>query len=156
MEMPAGFLGTDADLLMDLLVTVVPAVLVVMGVSWKRARAGSWTAHRNIQIVLTIVLTVAVVSLEVHIATSGGIEALFGTPDPGPTVVAALNIHLLFAFTAAFTWIGLVVVSLIKFPNPPEPGAFSARHRLVGRIGMVSMAGAAVTAVALYLLAYVV
>ncbi len=154
--MPAGFLGTDADLLMDLLVTVVPGVLVVMGWSWVRARARDWTTHRNVQIVLTIVLTVAVTALEVHVATSGGIEALFGTPDPGPAVVAALNIHLVFAFVAAFTWIGLVVVSLFGFSNPPVPGAFSARHRLVGRIGMVAMVGAAVTAVALYALAYVV
>jgi hypothetical protein len=155
MQMPPGFLGTDADLLMDLLVTVIPGVLVVMGLSWLQARRRHWTRHRNIQVVLTLVLGVAVTALEVHIATSGGVENILGPLEDGDGIMSMLRIHLAFAFTAAFTWIGLVAVSLIKFPNPPEPGAFSRLHRIVGRIGMVAMAGTAITAVALYLVAFV-
>ena len=153
--MPPGFLGTEADLLMDLLVTVVPGILVVMALSWRFARSGAWTTHRNIQVVLTIILALAVTALEVHIATSGGIEALLGGGEPPAGLRGMLNIHLLFAFSASLTWIGLVVTSLIKFPNPPSPGAFSARHRFVGRVGMVTMVGTAITAVAVYAVAFV-
>jgi hypothetical protein len=156
MDMPPGFLGTDADLLMDLLVTVVPGVLVVMGVSWLQARRQAWTTHRNIQVVLTIVLTVAVTALEVHVAIGGGIEAILGTDDPSTALTVMLNVHLLFAFTAAFTWLGLVGTSLMKFPRPPVPSEFSKTHRRVGWVGMIAMVGTAVTSVGLYLLAFVV
>jgi uncharacterized membrane protein YozB (DUF420 family) len=153
MTVPPGFLGTEADLLMDLLVVVVPAILAVMAIAWWKVRGKAYEVHRNIMVTLTCVLAVAVTALEVHIATSGGLAAILGG-ELQPALHRMLQVHLAFAFTAAFTWIGLVAVSLVKFPKPLRPGTFSARHRLFGRIGMVSMIGTATTSVAVYALAF--
>jgi hypothetical protein len=106
-------------------------------------------------VVLTLTLTVSVVALEVHIATSGGLEAIIGPLDNRPGLIGILRVHLVCAFTTALLWLWLVATSLVKFPNPPQPGAFSATHRRVGRLGLLGMTSTGLTAVAVYFSAFV-
>jgi putative membrane protein len=155
MEMPKGFLGTEADFLMDALVSAVPIVFVVMTFAWVKARRGEWTQHRNTQIILSIILGVAVGALEFHVATSDGLDPIIGSIKSRPSLGVALRVHLFFAITTSVVWVGLILSSLIKFPSPPEPNNFSRYHRFFGRLGMLTMIGTGLTAVALYLTAFV-
>jgi hypothetical protein len=155
MEMPKGFLGTEADLLMDLLVSAVPVVLLVMYFAWTKARRSEWTTHRNTQILLSVILGVAVGALELHVAASGGLEPIIGPVEARPGLAVTLKVHLFFAITTSLLWIGLILGSLIKFPSPPKPNDFSRLHRFFGRLGMITMIVTGLTAVAVYILAFV-
>lgn len=75
MRLPAGFLGTRGDLLMD--AVVVAIVLTPFLFLWavRLVRRGEFARHRNWQTALLGVLLAAVVLFEVDIRLSGGTAA---------------------------------------------------------------------------------
>jgi putative membrane protein len=152
--LPRGFFGTDADLLIDVIIVALPVVIGVM--LWARAKAKQkqWTQHRNIQTALAAVLVVVVGALEVDLHLLGGVEGMM----PGGVSGFArwvLRVHLAFSTSTAGVWLGLIAMSWLKFPRPPTPGAFSAMHRRWGRIGLWLMGGTAATGGLFYLALFV-
>jgi uncharacterized membrane protein YozB (DUF420 family) len=117
LTLPNGFLGTDADALIDVIIVALPVVMVVM-------------------------LLAMVMAERSRFAGTGLLRW-------------TLNVHLVFSTSTALLWIGLIVASLRRFPSPPRPGAFSARHRLWGRIAAVDMALTAATGLLFYVLCFV-
>ena len=156
MTLPRGFLGTDADLLIDVIIVALPIVLGVMVWAIVQARRKQWTTHRNAQITLAAVLAVVVTALEVdlHYMSDGILEMAAGSRFSAEALQGLLNVHLVFSTTTAILWVGLIALSLRRFGDPPTPGAFSARHRFWGRIAAVDMALTALTGLAFYVMCF--
>ena len=150
--LPAGFLGTRGDILMDIVVLSFALILPALLVSWHFARQGRYRDHKLAQLTLASVLAVAVALFEVDLKLSGGIFEL--TRESAYAGTGLLNGliygHTAFAISSALVWIVLVFVSLRRFPNPPVSNDFGTRHRLWGRTGMVLMMVSGLSAIPLY------
>ncbi len=150
--LPSGILGTRADLLMDLVILALGAVVPLVFYNWRLARTGRYRLHKTLQIALAVLLGAVVGLFEYNLRLQGGIFAATAASRYAGT--GTLNFwiyfHTFFAITTIFVWVGLILVSLRRFPNPPAPVPFSARHRFWGRIGMVWMLVTGVTAIPVY------
>ena len=154
--MPAGFLGTRGDVLMDIGVLSFLVILPVLVISWRAARAAEYRRHRAIQISLALTLAVVVTLFEIDLKLSGGIFALTRASSyAGTSLLNSLIYgHMLVAIGSALVWVTLVLVSLRKFSNPPVPNAFGPTHRVWGRVGMLLMMASGLSAVPLYYLGF--
>ncbi|MCB1708068.1 MAG: hypothetical protein KDI10_04940 [Halioglobus sp.] len=154
--MPAGFLGTRGDVLMDIVVLSFLVILPVLVISWRAARAAEYRRHRAIQISLALTLAVVVTLFEIDLKLSGGIFALTRASSyAGTSLLNSLIYgHMLVAIGSALVWVTLVLVSLRKFSNPPVPNAFGPTHRVWGRVGMLLMMASGLSAVPLYYLGF--
>jgi hypothetical protein len=150
--MPNGFLGTRADLLLDLVIASLVLVVPVLAYSWAQVRRGEYARHKLLQLSLFGVLAIAVLAFEIHLRQIGGIFAATAASSYAGT--ATLNgwiyVHTVFAIVMAFVWLLLVVGALVIFPRPPRPVKGSAVHRWMGRVGMLAALGAGLTAIPLY------
>ena len=150
--LPAGFLGTRGDVLMDIVVLAFLVILPLLVVSWRSALAANFTRHRRMQISLVLLLAVVVTLFEVDLKLSGGIFAL--TSESTYAGTALLNSliygHMLVAIGSTLVWVPLVIVSVLRFPNPPVSNAFGPSHRFWGRTGMLLMMASGLSAVPLY------
>lgn len=155
---PPGFLGTRADVLIDIVTLSFVVILPLLIWSWRLARVRkNYLLHRNLQLSLAIILAIVVGAFEYDLAQSGGIfEMVRGSAWEGTALLQwIIYVHTIFAVLASLSWVLLIAVSLIKFASPPAPNSFSGTHRFWGRIGMVAMIGAAVTAPPLYYFGFV-
>lgn len=150
---PPGPLGTRADILVDIVMLSFVIILPILIISWRTARIRKdYAVHRKIQITLGVTLAIVVAIFEYDLAMSGGIYELTkgGQYEGTSILIWTINIHTLFAVVTSFIWVGLIVVSMFKFDNPPEPNTFSKMHRFWGITGMITMIGTGVTAPPLY------
>ncbi len=154
--LPQGFLGTRADVLMDLVVVSFAVVLPALFVSWRKARAGEFGVHKRVQVTLFAVLAVAVLLFEVDLRMSGGIFELTRESVYAGTLLlnGSIWFHVALSISTSVVWIWLVIVSLRRFPSPPAPAAFSTTHRRVGRVGMIGMGLTGITGIELYVLGF--
>ena len=154
--LPAGFLGTRGDILMDIVVLSFLVILPVLLVSWRAARAADYRRHRAIQVSLALALAVVVALFEADLKLSGGIFVLTAPSSyAGTTLLNSLIYgHMLVAIGSALVWVPLVIVSLRKFPSPPAPNAFGPTHRLWGRVGMLLMMASGISALPLNYLGF--
>jgi len=155
---PPGFLGTRADVLIDIVTLSFIVILPLLIWSWRLARVKKdYPLHRNVQVSLAAALAIVVGIFEYDLAQSGGIFAMVeGSAWEGTALLGwIIYVHTIFAVLASLSWVILIVVSLVRFARPPRPNSFSATHRLWGRFGMVTMIGAAVTAPPLYYFGFI-
>ena len=150
---PPGFLGTRADVLIDIVMLSFVVILPILVWSWRLARTSrNYRLHRNVQLTLGITLAIVVLIFEYDLKMSGGIfeltkgSAFEGTPILNWTIYT----HTIFSVLTSVIWVGLIVFSLLRFGNPPAPGKFSGTHRFWGRTGMVTMILSGITAPPLY------
>ena len=156
---PAGFLGTRADILVDLVMISFVLILPILILSWWLVRKKKdYSNHRRIQLYLGITLGIVVAIFEYDLSMSGGIfEMTKGSIYEGSALLNwTIYIHTGFAVAATILWAGLIIVSLLKFGRPPKPGAFSGTHRLLGRSGMFVMFMAGITSPPLYYFGFMV
>ena len=155
--LPAGFLGTRGDILMDLVVLSFGLILPLLLISWRMARRGEYTGHRAIQLSIATALLIAVGLFELDMTMSGGIFALTAASSYAGTGLlnGLIYGHTLVAIASTLVWVPLVIVSLRRFPNPPASNAFGPRHRFWGRTGMVLMMLSGMSAVPLYYVGFV-
>ena len=128
-----GFLGTRADVLVDIVTLSFAIIVPVITWSWLLvSRHSKYTAHRNVQIGLAVALAIVVGLFEYDLAVSGGVyEITKGGRYEGTRVLDFwIWTHMGFAVLASLTWILLILISLICFPNPPQPTAFGRIHRV--------------------------
>jgi uncharacterized membrane protein YozB (DUF420 family) len=154
---PPGVLGTRADLIMDGIIVVVALVPLLLLISWRLAARGSLRSHRAMQLVLSVAFVLVLGVFEPYIRVRGGLEGIsVGSTYHGSGFLwAYLAVHLSLALSSTLSWGALVVASIRRFPNPPVRGAFSARHRLWGRLTMAGMALTAITGLGLYALCFI-
>lgn len=153
---PGGFLGTRADLLMDIVIVALVAVVPIVLYNWRLARNGEYARHKAMQIALATLLALVVALFEYNLRLQGGIFVATAASSYAGTATlnAWIYLHTFFAITTVIVWIVLIVRSLRRFPKPPAPNDFSATHRAWGRIGMVWMLLTGITALPVYVYGY--
>jgi uncharacterized membrane protein YozB (DUF420 family) len=156
----AGFLGTRASLMLDVVFLAMFLVLPLLGVSIYFVKRGWYPLHKKMQLVLGVTLLLAVIAFEVDMRFITDWEKLaepspYYQVDAWSTVWTALSIHLCFAIPAAFLWGYVIVQALRKFPDPPKPGPHSAAHNRWAWLATGSMVMTAVTGWIFYYLAFV-
>lgn len=156
-SLPQGFLGTRADLFMDVMIVIVAAVPALLALTGALARRGAWRAHKALQTLLTIVFGVVLMSFEVYIRLKGGLDGISAGSSlhQSSFLYGYLAVHLSFAVSSALLWAWLFWLSSRRFPSPPVPGDFSATHRRWGRITLLDMGLTALTGLGLYGLCFV-
>lgn len=143
---PSGFLGpifgTQADLLLDLIITSLLLVVPVLAVSLTFARRKQLITHKRLQLLLTGILTVALLFFEWDLRAMGGIEALARDSARGqdPIQLAwiknVITIHLCFSFSTAGLWFFLVALGYKSFKGAPLTKAL---HRYLGYVGALDL-----------------
>lgn len=153
MTLPRGFLGTRADLLLDLVIVSLVVVVPVLAFSWIKVRQGRYALHKGLQLTLLAVLAVAVGAFEANMRRLGGIfEATRASAWAGTTTLDFwIWFHTALAIATTLVWIVLATASVRRFPAPPAPNAFSVRHRRWGRTAMVLMALTGLTSLPVYI-----
>lgn len=156
MMFPAGFLGTRADVLMDIVICSLALFIPALWISYRKAKGGNYRLHRNLQILMAAILTVIVSIFEWDIRSSGGIFMMAEGSRWADTLFlkASFYIHLFFSGMTSVVWIGLITLSLWKFGNPPSPGSFSRIHRFLGRTGMLGAILTALTGIEIYVIGF--
>ncbi len=155
--MPPGFLGTDADILMDVVVCSLAVVLPLLLLSWRWVRARRYVRHRNMMVGLGSTLAVVVTLFEIDVRLAGGAFGLAKNSSLAGTTLmsASIWVHLAIAAFTAILWLCLILLSLRRFPKPPQPTeGFSAKHRFWGRIAMVAMTLTGLTGIELYVVLF--
>lgn len=153
MTLPAGFLGTRADVLLDLVIVSLVVVVPVLVFSWLKVRQHEYALHKGIQLTLLIVLAVAVGAFEANMRMLGGIFAATSASSYAGTGILNFWIwfHTALAIATTLVWIVLAIASTRRFPKPPAPNAFSGTHRLWGRLGMILMTLTGLTSLPVYI-----
>lgn len=150
--LPAGFLGTRGDILMDLVILSFIVILPVLIFSWFSVRSGQYHTHKRTQLWLAGVLAVAVILFEIDIRLAGGTFVLVA-PSPYADewwLTAIIYGHLFVAILTSIIWAVLIFYSLRRFDTQPKPNDFSAKHKFWGRLGMITMILTGLTAYPLY------
>lgn len=155
--MPAGFLGTRADVFMDVVICIVAAVPLLLGIAFALARTRAYKAHRALQLTLSAVFVLVLVAFEGYIRVRGGIDGISAGSayDQTLSLYGFLAIHLCFAVSSTLLWGWTVFRAIRGFGGNPAPGAHSAHHRRWGRIALVDMLLTALTGLGVYALCFV-
>lgn len=75
MLFPRGFLGTRADVLIDIVMLSFIVILPTLIISWRLVRnRKAYASHRKIQLTLGITLAIVVGIFEYDLSASGGID----------------------------------------------------------------------------------
>lgn len=154
--MPAGFLGTRGNLLMDMVVVAIILTPFLFLWAIRLARGGRYAQHRNLQTGLLGVLLVAVTLFEVDIRLSGGTQGfLAGSPYLGTALLTwLLRTHVVIAVATFALWLAIVVQAW-RARMDLHPQAFSAAHRRRGYWVFAGVNFTAVSGVWLYWLGFV-
>ena len=153
---PHGFLGSRADLLMDLALVTFILLPGLMVPGFRMAAARRHELHRSVQTALFGTMTVAVLVLEADIRLQGGSKAMLG--GSGFAYAAALKglllVHVAIAFATWIAWAALVFLSRRRF-RATLPGSFGKAHRTWGRRVWFGVIATASTGTLLYVGAFV-
>lgn len=161
--MGSGFLGFPSstlmlDVVVSALVLVVPILLFSLFLVKVRK---NFTAHRNVQLLLAVVLLIAVVLFEIDIRLHGGWEQIVNrpegriTPERMETIRQSLYVHLVFAISTPIVWGITIVGALRKFANPPVPSPYSRVHKVLGWVSVIDLTMTSVTGLMFYYLAFI-
>lgn len=152
-----GVLGTRASIMLDIVFLAMFAVVPVLAWSIRLVKSKrNFALHKQVQLVLGIVLLVAVVLFEadMRLATNWR-ERAEPSPYYGTLVFPSLYVHLFFAVPTSLIWTFTIVQALRRIPSPPRPCEYSATHKFWGWLAALEMLGTAVTGWIFYYLAFV-
>ncbi|MFV0446205.1 MAG: DUF420 domain-containing protein [Planctomycetaceae bacterium] len=163
--MTDGFLGYDTTFMLDFvvcaLVVVVPLVLYSL---YQVKVRRNWVRHRNLQLLIAVVLLAAVAAFEVDVQLiHGGWQKIVNKPGQPlrldetalDDVRQVLRIHLLFAISTPLLWFLTLALAWKRFPNPPMPGAHSFWHKKLGWLATLDLVATSVTGLWFYYVAFV-
>jgi len=153
--MPDGFLGGRGNLLTDVVFVCNLLAPIVALMAAAAARYGMETRHMRIQLALWVVMMANLFMLEGHIRLSGGSGSLTaGSPWVGTGLMrTAFLLHIGPAVLTYLAWSWLVVVSWRR-RAVPGLGAFSDRHRLMGKLVIGGLVWTALSACVVYTLTF--
>jgi len=136
------------------LVTLVAPVAAYASIRFARAR--DHDRHRLVQAVLVAMCWLSVVAIELRIRLAGG-SGTFVSRAPDELVGTTrllLAIHIAAAVATYGLWTWLAVASWRRY-RVSLPGGFSRRHRRLGSIVFAGLCFTAVSATAIFMLAFV-
>jgi len=151
-----SFLTARGDLLLDLIILSLLIVVPTLLYSVKLARQRRFIAHRNLQVVLFIVLFVAIVLFEIDLKSQGGVwEMTKGSRFANSNFLTfVIYFHLMFSFSMAFLWLTIIPLSLWKYRTGFNQGKFNRIHSLAGKITIPVTIMAGLTGTALYFIGF--
>jgi len=125
-----GFLGTRADLIIDIVMTASALLPAFMIYAFTMAAKGKLELHKKLQITALIAVTLLVIALEVDVRFGNlpAISALSSYHD-STLLKWVFGIHMVFAITTFIGWIWLVVKSYKIYPT--SFGAFNHKKWLI-------------------------
>lgn len=136
---PPSMFGARCDLLMDIVVISMVIILPLLWYSYKKVKEErQYALHKNIQLLMFIILFFVVLLFEYDMQQNGGIfEMVKGSAYEGTFFLNfMIYFHTLLSITTSIIWIVLIIASLKKFGKNPKPSKFSKSHKLWGKIGM--------------------
>ncbi|HET6423873.1 MAG TPA: DUF420 domain-containing protein [Planctomycetaceae bacterium] len=157
-----GFLGNHASFMLDFVVVALVLIVPILLYSLYAVKVRrQYTLHRNLQLLLGVVLLVAVALFEVDLHfVQGGWEQVVAkrpvklTTEQLAQVRTVLRIHLIFAISTPFLWVITTVAALRRFPNPPTPGPHSGWHKFLGWASAIDITLTSVTGLIFYYVAF--
>lgn len=155
--MSDGFLGNHASFMLDVVVCALVVIVPTLVFSLYAVKVQrKFTLHRNLQVILGVVLLLAVGLFEIDIRLQGGIDGILAkrvTPlaaDARRFFDTLLAVHLVFAVSTPFLWGTTLVLALKKFASPPAPGAHSGTHKLLGWLSAIDITLTSITGLLVY------
>jgi len=163
--MQNGFLGNNASLMLDVVVSalalIVPTLLFSLySVKFRK----NYALHKKLQITLGVVLLLAVSAFEIDMQlVHGGWENIVNKPEDPIRLTTndlefvrnILHVHLVFAISTPVFWILTISLALKKFPNPPAPCAHSKLHKRLGWLSAIDITLTSVTGLVFYYFAFI-
>ncbi len=156
-----GFLGNRASFMLDFVFLAMFAVVPIMFWSIYQVKyRQKFTLHKQVQVALGVILLVAVTLFEVDIRMNGWRDRAEASPYYSEVLSKGLVnwslwIHLCFAISTTLIWLYVIPAALRRFPSPPTPGEYSARHVFWARLAAGGMTMTAITGSVFYWLAFV-
>ncbi len=146
-----GFLGTRADVIVDVVMTVSGFLPALMMYTFYLAAKGKYRLHRQMQMGLLLVVTVLVVALEV-VVRSGDLQAAKALSSYHDSVIlrVVFIVHLFFALTTFVGWLWLVIKSAKIYPH--QFGTFN--HKKWGKLLFVDVIMTVITGWLIYLMVF--
>ena len=152
---PQGFLGTQADLIIDTILVMFILWPFVVLVAIRFASYGHYYQHRNFQIAIFLCVSLLVLALEIDLRFTDLLIDIKKTAMYNSMLAKSVFfIHLIIVSSTYLIWVMLLMRSILRF-NTQLPGSFSKRHRFWGRILMVGLVLTSMTGVALYVIVFV-
>jgi putative membrane protein len=160
-----GFLGFDASFMLDFVVTALVAIVPVLLYSLYAVKVQRrYLLHRNLQLLLGIVLLVAVSLFEIDMQwVHGGWRNIVNKNPDAPRltgeayahVESVLRIHLIFAISTPFLWGATLLLAWRRFPSPPHPAKHSRSHKILGWLSVIDIVATSATGLWFYYVAFV-
>ncbi len=149
--MAEGFLGTRSDIVIDSIMVASGLIPLGMIVAIALVSKGKIALHKNLQIFLLLLMTIAVMALEIDIQMGDIARRAHQSSYWGSSILAWLfGVHLFLAFSTFFVWVWLTLKSSLLYPKPF--GNF--RHAMWGRILFIDLVMTLATGWGLYILLF--
>jgi len=147
----AGFLGTRADLVIDIVMTASGFLPAYMLYAFAMAAKGRLELHKKLQVVALVAVTLLVLALEldVRLGNLPAISALSPYHDSS-LLKWVFVIHMIFAVTTFVGWIWLLVKSYKIYPD--SFGTFN--HKKWGKILFVDIVLTVITGWIMYIMVF--
>lgn len=156
LPLAAGFISERSDWIIDGVLVASVVLIPLFAFAFRNARRARYLQHRNLMLIATALLAVAVTAVEVDLRSKGMFAMTQGSRFYGtPFLEWSAYIHIGLSTVTGLLWCVLVGVSWFKFPRPPQPIPFGRIHRWLGRIALVGMALVGITGFELYIVAFV-
>jgi len=157
-----GFLGNNSSFMLDFVVSALVLIVPLLILSLYLVKIKkNYTGHRNLQILLGIVLLTAVSAFEVDMRMHGGWENIVAKREIplNETQLAEvrqiLYVHLVFAISTPVLWTVTIFLALKRFPSPPVPTGHSKIHKLLGWCATIDLVLTTVTGLFWYYKAFI-
>jgi uncharacterized membrane protein YozB (DUF420 family) len=147
----SGFLGTRADIIVDVVMTISGFLPALMMFTFYLAAKGKYQLHKNMQLGLLLLVTILVVALEVDVR-SGDLQAAgaLSSYHDSMTLTVVFVIHLFFAITTFFGWLWLVIKSAKIYPK----GFKTFKHKKWGKLLFIDIVLTVITGWMLYIMVF--
>ena len=147
----AGFLGTRADLIIDIVMTASGFLPAFMIYAFAMAAKGKLALHKKLQVTALVAVTLLVLALELDVRL-GNLPAISALSPYHDSVLLkwVFGIHMIFAVTTFVGWIWLVVKSYKIYPD--SFGSFN--HKKWGKILFVDIVLTVVTGWIMYIMVF--
>lgn len=154
---PAGFLGTRADLLLDVIVVAVTLVPFLLLYSFNQTRFKKYSRHAKVQWIIFTVVALAVILFEINIQQAGGSGSLLRESPYAENLYfrSFLLIHITVASLTYFAWFLLLLASGKKWKQQLLPGRFSISHKSVGKSIFAGACFTSVSGLIVYYLGFI-
>ena len=161
--MTDGFLGYRTSFMLDFVVVALILIVPILVYSLYVVKVQhKYVLHRNLQLLLGIILLVAVGLFEIDLQLVQGGWAKVVSKRPTPLTAEQLNfvqtvlrVHLIFAISTPFLWAATIVLAMRRMPSPPGPSQHSRLHKSLGWISTIDIVLTSVTGLIFYYFAFV-